>query len=135
MTFKVRADQVKEVIGKWWSTINWIIEQTGVKIDLQDDGSGVITADNQENWQIAMDMIMQAIWSPSVWDTMTWKIARVEKYGVFVDLGKRKVWLCHAKQLGEWFIDPTQLYKIGESLAVTVTGIDTQWKIQLGKAA
>lgn len=135
MTFKVKADQVKEVIGKWWSTINAIIEKTGVKIDLQDDGSWIITADNQENWKTAMDMIMQAIWSPTVGDSITWKITRVEKYGVFVDLWKRKVGLCHAKQLGEWFIDPTQLYKVWESLAVTVTWIDAQWKIQLWKAS
>jgi predicted RNA-binding protein with RPS1 domain len=82
-----------------------------------------------------MDMIMQAIWSPVVWDTITWKITRVEKYGVFVDLGKRKTGLCHAKQLWEGFIDPVALYKIGDMLAVTVTWIDPQGKIQLGKAA
>ncbi len=91
LQFAVKPEQVREVIGPGGSVIQEIIRQTGVKIDLEDDGSGVITAKDQEAGQRAMQMIKDVVRSPSVGDQVDGKISRVETYGVFVDLGKKKV--------------------------------------------
>jgi polyribonucleotide nucleotidyltransferase len=99
LQFNVKPEQVREVIGPGGSVIQEIVRQTGVKIDLEDDGSGVITATDQEAGQRALAMIKEVVWSPGVGDVITGKIARVEQYGVFVDLGKRKSGLCHVSKL------------------------------------
>ncbi len=61
-------------------------------------------------------------------------ITRVEKYGVFVDIGSKKTGLCHVKQLGQGYIeDVTALFKVGEGIHVEVIGIDNMGKIALKK--
>lgn len=131
--FKVERDQVRTVIGSGWSTIQWIIAETWVSIDLEDDGSWVITATNQDDAHRAFQMIQDLFWEPSKWDTMNWKATRVEKYGVFVDLGKGKSGLMHVKNFGLWFVeDANAHYKVGDMIDVEVIGIE-QGKIQLKK--
>lgn len=79
-------------------------------------------------------MIKQAVRTPTKGDQLEGKITRVEKYGVFVDLGKKKQGLVHVKQLGEGYIeDVTALYKVGDMMKVEVTEIDREGKIQLKK--
>ncbi len=79
-------------------------------------------------------MVKAAVRSPSKGDQLEGKITRVEKYGVFVDMGKKKQGLVHVKQLGEGYIeDVTTLYKVGDMMKVEVTEIDREGKIQLKK--
>lgn len=131
MKFAVKPEQVREVIGPGGSVIQEIIRQTGVKIDLEDDGSGIITAKTQEAGQRALQMIKDVVWTPGVWDVVQGKISRVEAYGVFVDLGKKKSGLCHVSKLGEWRLDnPASLFKVGQMISVKISGFDGD-KIQL----
>ncbi len=131
LQFKVKPEQVREVIGPGGSVIQEIVRQTGVKIDLEDNGSWVITAKDQEAGQRALQMIKEVIWSPSVGDVITGKITRVEAYGVFVDLGKKKVGMCHVSKLGEWRIDhPQSLFSVGQMITVKISWFDGD-KIQL----
>jgi len=134
LKFKVQADQVREIIGKGWATIQEIVRETWAKIDLEDDGSGVISGENQAIAQKAMDWINKVLWVPQKWDTMKGKITRVEKYGVFVDIGSKKTGLCHVKQLGSWYIeDVAALFKVGDTIDVEVIDIDNMGKIALKK--
>ncbi len=130
LQFNVKPEEVRTVIGSWWSTIQEIIRETNVKIDLQDDGSWVITADNQEDAKKALELVMGTVWKPVKWDVIEWTITRVEKYWVFVALGNKKSWLCHVKQLWAWYIENVAaLYKVGQPLKVEVIDIDAQWKV------
>lgn len=134
LKFKVQADQVREIIGKWGSTIQEIVRETGAKIDLEDDGSGVIAGENKAMAQAAMDWINKVLWVPQKWDQMDGTITRVEKYGVFVDIGSKKTGLCHVKQLGSGYIeDVTALFNVGEPIKVEVIEIDNMGKIALKK--
>ncbi len=136
LQFAVKPEQVREVIGPGGSVIQEIIRITGVKIDLNDDGTGVITAKEQEAGNRAMQMIKDVVRSPKPGDKVTGKITRVEKYGVFVELSKKKTGLVHVKQLGAGYIeDPATLFKVGDMMSVEVTGIDADGKIQLKKSA
>lgn len=131
LQFAVKPEQVREVIGPGGSVIQEIIRQTGVKIDLEDDGSGVITAKDQEAGQRALQMIKEVVWTPGIGDQVTGKITRVEAYGVFVDLGKKKSGLCHVSKLGEGRLEhPQSLFSVGQSITVKITWFDGD-KIQL----
>ncbi len=134
LQFEVKPDEVRVVIGPGGATIQDIVRQTGAQIDIEDDGKGVITAKDLVGAQAALAMIKAATRSPSKGDQLEGKITRVEKYGVFVDMGKKKQWLVHVKQLGEGYIeDVSTMYKIGDMMKVEVTEIDREGKIQLKK--
>ena len=68
LQFAVKPEQVREVVGPGGSVIQEIVRQTEVKIDIEDDGTGVITAKDHLSGQRALQMIKDAIWSPSVGD-------------------------------------------------------------------
>lgn len=90
LKFKVKPEEVRSVIGPGGSVIQEIVRETGVKIDIEDDGAGVITGDNQLSAQKALDMIKAIVRKPTIGDTFEGKVTRTEKYGVFVDIGNGK---------------------------------------------
>lgn len=128
---KINPDKIKEVIGKWGDVINKIIEESGgVKIDLEDDGMCFITHQDQKSIDKAVEMILEIVTDLEVGQTFEAKITRVEEYGVFVQLPKKKMGLCHVSQLGQKFTPPlSNHFKIWASLKVTITGIDATGKI------
>jgi len=128
---KINPDKIKEVIGKWWDVINKIIEESGwVKIDLEEDGSCFLTHQDQKVIDKAIEMITEIITDLEVGQTFDAKITRVEEYWVFVQLPKKKMWLCHVSQLGQKFTPPlSNHFKIGTEIKVTITGIDPTGKI------
>ncbi len=131
LQFAVKPEQVREVIGPGGSVIQEIVRQTGVKIDLEDDWTGVITAVDQAAWQRALQMIRDVTWSPSTGDLVTGKITRVEQYGVFVDLWKKKTGMCHVSKLGEWRLEhPSSLFSVWQEITVKISGFEWD-KIQL----
>lgn len=130
-TMKISPDKIKEVIGKWGDVINKIIEVSGwVKIDLSDDGMCFITHQDQSAIDKAVEMITEIITDLEIGQTFDAKITRVEEYGIFVQLPKKKMGLCHVSQLGQKFTPPlTNHFKIWAALKVTITGIDPTGKI------
>jgi polyribonucleotide nucleotidyltransferase len=134
-SFKMESNQIREVIWPWWETITEIIKQTNVKIDFKDDWTCVITAKNDEWLQKCLQIIKQITWTPKIWDAVEWTITRVENYWIFVNIWKNKTWLCHVKNLWDWFIpDPRTMFKEWTKINVVVTWIDNDGKIQLKKS-
>lgn len=134
LSFKVAPEEVKIIIGKGGSTIQEIVRETWVKIDLEDDGSWVIAAENKAAADEAKAWIDKLLWKPSVGDELQGTITRVEKYGVFVNIWGGTIGLCHVKQLGEGYIaDVSAVYKIDQAITVKVIDIDAQGKIALKK--
>jgi len=130
-TLNLTPDNVRTIIWKWWETIKNIIDQTWVAIDFEDDGTTIITADNQEQAQKAIDMIMDLVWEPTKWEKIKWKITRVESYGVFVDLWKWKTWLAHVRSFKEYIEDLTKKFKVGDEIEVEISEIGKDGKIQI----
>jgi polyribonucleotide nucleotidyltransferase len=129
---KLTPSQIRDVIWPGGATIQEIIKQTGVKIDFKDDGTTIITAKNQKDWEKAIKMIREVSWQPQEGDIIEWTITRVEPYGVFVKLWKNKLWLCHISNLWPGFIwDPRMMFKEGQKIRVKIIKIDEDGKIQL----
>lgn len=132
--FKINVSQIKEVIWPWWSVINEIIKETNVKIDFEEDWTCIITSKNDVSLKRTLELIEAIIRTPKVWEQKEWVITRVENYWIFVNIWNSKIWLCHVKNLGEWYIaDPKTLYKEWDKINVIVLWIETDWKIQLKK--
>jgi polyribonucleotide nucleotidyltransferase len=135
ISFQLESKQIKEVIGKGGEVINKIIEKSGVKIDFNDEWLCIITAIDQTWAEYAKSLIDEILREPKPGDIIDGSVTRIEAYGVFVSLGKGKVWLCHIKNLWAsitW--DLNNHFKIGMPLQVKITGIDPEGKIQIAKA-
>ena len=129
---KLTPSQIRDVIWPWGATIQEIIKQTWVKIDFKDDWTTIITARNQKDWEKALQLIKEASWQPQEGEIIEWTITRVEPYGVFVKLGKNKLWLCHISKLGPWFVgDPRMMFKEWQKIRVKIIKVEDDWKIQL----
>lgn len=133
-SFKMDPSKIREVIWPGGEVITKIIKETNVKIDFDDEWTCVITSLNDADLKRTLELIEQITWTPSVWDIRDWIITRVENYWVFVNIGNNKIWLCHVKQLWEWYIaDPSTIFKIWDKIKVSIYWLDKDWKIQLKK--
>ncbi len=134
---KVAPDKVKEVIGKGGEMINKIIEAAGgVKIDFDEDGTCFISHQDQACIDKAVEMVTEIITDLEVGQIFDAKITRVEDYGCFVQLPKKKMGLCHISHLGQRYDLPlTNHFKVGETMKVVIDKIDNMWKIWVKKVA
>jgi len=135
VSIKVPVEKIKDVIWKWWEVIDKIIEKSGgVKIDFEEDWTCYIAHSNQKLIDTAIELIKEIVEDLEVNKEYQWKIARIEDYGLFVDLPKGKSWLCHISRLWPTFSgNISSSFKIGDIIKVKVTGIDEKWRINLQK--
>ena len=122
MTMKIPVDKIREVIGTGGKMVNKIIEETGVTIDIEDDGSIFVTSQDVEGIKRAIKMIEDVI--------------HIESFGAFVELLPGREGLCHISQLAINRVDKVEnAVKIGDTLTVKVTEIDERGKISVSHKA
>ena len=132
ITTKIKVDKIKDVIGTGGKVINKIIEETGVKIDIQEDGQVFIYGSNSEKANDALDMIEDIVREIEVDGIYYGAITRITSYGAFVDLGNGREGLIHISQIADEHIRRVEDYvKVGEKVTVRVIGIDPQGRINL----
>lgn len=136
LTLRIHPDKIRDVIGPSGRTINKIIEETGVKIDIEQDGRVYIAstdpAQNQKAKQIIEDLVREVV----VGETYTGTVKRVEKYGAFVEVLPGKEGLVHISQLDQNRVNKvTDVVNLGDSIMVKVTEIDNQGRINLSRKA
>ncbi len=131
----INPDKVREVIGKGGDVINGIIEKNpGVKIDFEDDGTCYIGHRDQSVIDTVVDIILEIAADLEVGQEFDAKIKRIEDYGLFVELPKKKMWLCHVSNLGQRYTTPlTAHFKLGEVIKVKIKGIDPDGKVAVIK--
>lgn len=127
----VKPEKVREVIGKGGEVIDKIIEQCdGIKIDFEDDWSCFLTHSNLDMIKRAEELIDDIVWELEVGQVYEWEISRIEDYGVFLHLPKRKTALCHVSKLGQRYEWPlSKHFKLGDKMQVRVSHIDHDGKI------
>ena len=132
ITTKINPEKIKDVIGTGGKTINKIIDETGVKIDIEDDGQVYIYSDNIESAQKAMkmiDMITREIETGKIYEGI---VSRIMSFGAFVDLGGGREGLLHISKISSKRIEKVEdVLAIGDEITVKVIDIDHQGRINL----
>jgi polyribonucleotide nucleotidyltransferase len=136
LTMMINPDKIREVIGPQGRVINKIIEETGVKIDIEQDGRIYIASVDQEANLRAKQIIEDLVREVAVGQTYLGTVKRIEKYGAFIELFAGKEGLCHISQLAEERVAKTEdVVSIGDKVMVKVTEIDDQGRINLSRKA
>ncbi|MDP5273489.1 polyribonucleotide nucleotidyltransferase [Chengkuizengella axinellae] len=136
LTLNINPDKIRDVIGAGGKIINKIIEDTGVKIDIEQDGRIFISSVNEEMNDKAKQTIENIVKEVEVGETYLGKVKRIEKFGAFVEVLPGKEGLVHISQLStERVAKVEDVVKMGESITVKVTEIDQQGRINLSRKA
>ncbi len=132
ITMKIDPDFIKDVIGSGGKTINKIIDETGVKIDIEDDGQVFIAGQDAEMLEKAKKIILGIVEVPEVGDVYDGKVVRIMNFGAFVDLGGGKEGMIHISKLSNKRVEKVEdVVKIGDSVEVEVIKIDEKGRIDL----
>jgi polyribonucleotide nucleotidyltransferase len=136
LTMTINPDKIRDVIGPSGKQINKIIEETGVKIDIEQDGTIFIASTNQEMNQKAKKIIEDIVREVEVGQLYLGKVKRIEKFGAFVEIFAGKDGLVHISELAEERVGKVEdVVKIGDELLVKVTEIDKQGRVNLSRKA
>jgi polyribonucleotide nucleotidyltransferase len=136
MTMAINPDKIRDVIGPSGKQINKIIEETGVKIDIEQDGTIFIASTNQEMNQKAKKIIEDLVREVEVGQLYLGKVKRIEKFGAFVEIFAGKDGLVHISELAEERVGKVEdVVSIGDEILVKVTEIDKQGRVNLSRKA
>ncbi|MEH7177168.1 polyribonucleotide nucleotidyltransferase [Neobacillus vireti] len=136
LTMKINPDKIRDVIGPSGKQINKIIEETGVKIDIEQDGTVFIASSDQEMNQKAKKIIEDIVREVEVGQMYLGKVKRIEKFGAFVEIFAGKDGLVHISELAEERVGKVEdVVKIGDEILVKVTEIDKQGRVNLSRKA
>lgn len=132
ISFSINPDFIKDVIGSGGKVINKIIDETGVKIDIEDDGQVFIASQDSEMAQKAKKIILGIVEVPEVGDVYDGKVVRIMNFGAFVELGGGKEGMVHISKLSNKRVEKVEdVVKIGDTIEVEVIKIDEKGRIDL----
>ena len=130
----INPDKIREVIGTGGKVINKIIDETGVKIDIDNDGKVSILSNDQEMCMKAKAIIEGIVAEPEVGKTYSGKITKIMQFGAFVEILPGKEGLLHISQMDKQRVAKVEdLFKEGDSVEVKLTEIDSQGRLNLSR--
>lgn len=133
-TMKINPDKIRSVIGPGGKVINKIIDETGVKIDIDDDGNIAIAADNAESGNKAIKIIENIIKDVEAGEIYLGKVTKITNFGAFLEVLNGKEGLLHISQIAKERVNKVEdVLKIGDELLVKVMEIDNQGRINLSR--
>ena len=128
----IKVDKIRDVIGPGGKMINKIIDETGVKIDIEEDGRVFIYSTDSEAGKKALAMIEEIVREIEVNGIYEGTVARIMPFGAFIDLGSGKEGLLHISKISKERIEKVEdVLKIGDTVIVKVYEIDEQGRINL----
>ncbi|MEN6411146.1 MAG: polyribonucleotide nucleotidyltransferase [Veillonellales bacterium] len=132
ITMQIDPDKIRDVIGPGGKTIKKIIDETGVTIDIEDDGKVFIAAVDVEAGQKAIRIIETLVRDVEVGGIYVGKVTRLMNFGAFVEILPGKEGLVHISQLAlERVAKVEDVVKVGDEITVKVTEIDRQGRVNL----
>ena len=132
ITTQINVDKIKDVIGKGGETINKIIEETGVKIDIEDDGQVFIYSSDEQMAERALEIIENIARVIEVGEIYYGTVDRITSFGAFIDLGGGKEGLVHISKISKEHVRNVSDYlKVGDKVPVKVIEVDEQGRINL----
>lgn len=131
---QIKPDKIKTVIGKGGETINKIIEETDVKIDIDQEGNVSIAHSDQEKINRAIEIIKELVREVELGEVYLAKVVRIEKFGAFVNLFGNKDALVHISQLAHERVAKVEdVLKMNDEILVKVTEIDKQGRVNASR--
>ena len=132
ITTTINVDKIKDVIGPGGKMINKIIDATGVKIDIEEDGRVCIYTDDAENGKQALKMIEDIAKDIEVGKVYDGKVTRIMNFGAFVDIGGGREGLLHISKISNKRVEKVEdVLAVGDEIKVKVYEIDNQDRINL----
>ena len=132
ISFTIDPDKIKDVIGSGGKTINKIIDETGVKIDIDDDGLVFIAGQDMAMTEKAKKIILGIVEDVEVGDVYDGKVVRIMNFGAFVELANGKEGMIHISKLSNTRVEKVEdVVKIGDEVEVEVIKIDEKGRIDL----
>jgi polyribonucleotide nucleotidyltransferase len=136
ISMNIHPDKIRDVIGAGGKIINKIIEETGLKIDIEQDGRVFIASSNAEMIEKARLIIEGIVRELIVGEVYLGTVKRVEKFGAFVEVLPGKEGLVHVSQLSsERVANVSDVVSVGDKITVKVTEIDAQGRVNLSRKA
>ncbi|MCH3915587.1 MAG: polyribonucleotide nucleotidyltransferase [Acidaminococcaceae bacterium] len=135
-TLKIDPDKIKDIIGPGGKMIKKIVEETGAKIDVDDDGTVYVAAVNSESADKAVATIKGITAVPEVGKIYTGKVTRIMNFGAFVEFMPGKEGLVHISQLANERVNKVEdVVSIGDEIMVKLTEIDSKGRLNLSRKA
>jgi polyribonucleotide nucleotidyltransferase len=134
VTLKIRPDKIRDVIGPGGKVIRGIIEETGVKIDVEDDGTVLVASSDGKSMQRAIDIIQGITADAEVGKIYKGTVRKIVDFGAFVEILPGTDGLLHISQIGPGRVNKvTDVLKEGDEVMVKVLEVDKQGKIRLSR--
>ncbi|WP_022705971.1 polyribonucleotide nucleotidyltransferase [Paracoccus zeaxanthinifaciens] len=132
-TMQIPTDKIREVIGSGGKVIREIVEVSGAKVDINDDGTIKIASSNGDAIQKAYDMIYSIVAEPEEGKVYTGKVVKLVDFGAFVNFFGKRDGLVHVSQIANKRLGhPSELLKEGQEVKVKLLGFDDRGKVRLG---
>jgi polyribonucleotide nucleotidyltransferase len=136
VTIKIPVDKIRDVIGPGGKTIRSIIDKTGVKIDVEDDGRVNVASNDESSAQRAITMIQELTAVPELNKTYLGKVQRITDFGAFVEILPGLDGLLHVSEIALHRVkDVRDELKEGDQLLVKVINVDPSGKVRLSRKA
>ncbi|HLG93702.1 MAG TPA: polyribonucleotide nucleotidyltransferase, partial [candidate division Zixibacteria bacterium] len=136
ITIKIKPDRIGEVIGPGGKNIRAIVEQTGAKIDIEDDGTVLIASVDGAAGEAAKNMILGMVEEPEIGRIYEGKVRRIAAFGAFVEILPGTDGLIHISELDSKRVARVEdVLKLGDIVKVKVIGIDPEGKVRLSRKA
>ncbi|HBI6365948.1 TPA: polyribonucleotide nucleotidyltransferase [Listeria monocytogenes] len=136
ITLNIKPEKIKDVIGPGGKQINAIIDETGVKIDIEQDGTVYIASQDQAMNRKVIAIIEDIVREVEVGEVYTGKVRRIEKFGAFVELFKGTDGLVHISELAHERVGKVEdILKLGDEVTVKVIEVDQQGRVNLSRKA
>jgi polyribonucleotide nucleotidyltransferase len=133
-TLKIPVDKIRDVIGPGGKVIRGIIEETGVKIDVEDDGTVLIASSDGDAMKRAVDIIEGITADAVVGKIYTGTVRKIVDFGAFVEILPGTDGLLHISQIGPGRVQKvSDVLKEGDEVKVKVLEVDKQGKIRLSR--
>ncbi|BEU87561.1 polyribonucleotide nucleotidyltransferase [Selenomonas sp. TAMA-11512] len=132
MTMKIHVDKIRDVIGSGGKTIKKIIDETGVQIDIEEDGTIFIVSPDVASAKKAEQIISDLVRDVEVGEVYKGRVTRLMNFGAFVEVLPGKEGLCHISQLAKRRVEKVEdIVQIGDEIEVKVVEIDRQGRVNL----
>jgi polyribonucleotide nucleotidyltransferase len=135
-TMQIAVDKIREVIGSGGKVIRSIVEESGAKVDINDDGTIKIASANAAAIEKARELIGAIVDEPEIGKVYTGKVVKIMDFGAFVNFFGKRDGLVHVSQLSNERVGhPKDILQEGQSVKVKLMGFDERGKVRLSMKA